>query len=1234
MAPESLSDSLQETLGLFDRAGTPQTTREITQQLDIGRRSTYNRLQQLVDAGRVETKKVGGNGRVWWQPLDATVPETRDWERATDSLIDVLDGADVGVLVCDENSDVVWLNEATERYFDIDQEAAVGRDHHRLIEDVVADKIENSNRFVDTVRSNNGAMAPTDRFECKVRAAPDRAPRWLEHHTQSIETGAFAGCRVDLFEDITARKQSEREWRAERQQFDQLVDAVEEYAIFMLDPDGRIKSWNAGAEQIKGYSAEEIIGEHFSTFYTAEDCQAETPEQNLAAAESKGSIKEEGWRVRKDGSRFWASVTITAIQDDDDAIEGYIKVTHDLTDRRAYERALEEQTERLGRQRDTLENELDGIFERIDDTVYALNENLEFEFVNESAARRFGKRPGDFLGKHVSEVLEVDDALLETFESAMATQEQRTHEWFSEQLGLWAAIKIYPSESGLSVYFRDITEQKRYERKLQQYQHTVETIWDGVVILDADNRFVMVNEAFCEISGYEREELVGESITSILGDINEDDAEMLDAELSAGNREFATLEYEIERPDGDTVTVEGRFGPYELEDGTTGRTGVARDISERIEYERELEESERRYRTLVENFPDGSVCLFDDDLCYTIAGGELIDTVCAHPDGHVGKHISEIHPEELVDRIEPHFEDALAGNTHSFDVEYHGHNLNFKTVPVRDADGAVFAGMVVVRDRTDQVKRQQKIEASEQRYRTLIENFPNGAVTLVDEELRYLTVGGEPVDEADTTSKELEGRRLQESLPPEILDIVLPHYRAALDGESRELVQEIGSRSYQFYFIPVRDSDGTVSGAMGMSQDITRDKERQQELVQQRKQLAALNNLNDTVREITDAVITQSTRDEIESIVCERLAATDSYEFAWIGDVDAASQTVKLRTEAGVEGYLDGVTISVDPDDERSMGPTGRAIRSEQIQTTQEVSTDTRHDPWRDHLEQYSFQSSAAIPLVHEGSVYGVLNVYADRPNGFEGQERAVISQIGEIVGHAIAATERKRALMSDEVIELQFQVQNLFQALGIDGTPAGTIQIDHAVPIESNEFLVYGTATPDAVESMEAIVAAVPHWEEVTYKGGTDETSFELRLTDPPVLSTVAGLGGSVESVVIEDGDGLITIHVTPTTDPRRVIETVEEAYPTAEMVKRHQTTRPSTAERQREFMADLTDRQRTCLETAIYTGFFEWPRDGSAAELAETIGISAPTFHQHLRKAQKTVFESLFPTPVTDSA
>ena len=149
--------------------------------------------------------------------------------------------------------------------------------------------------------------------------------------------------------DLTERKEAENALHRSEQTFQLLVESVRDYAIFMLDPDGRIASWNAGAERIKGYRAAEIIGEHFSIFYPPEDVAQGKPRWELESAQNEGRHEDEGWRVRKDGTRFWANVVISPMLDPHGGLIGYAKVTRDLTQRRRGEQALAQTNQELER---------------------------------------------------------------------------------------------------------------------------------------------------------------------------------------------------------------------------------------------------------------------------------------------------------------------------------------------------------------------------------------------------------------------------------------------------------------------------------------------------------------------------------------------------------------------------------------------------------------------------------------------------------------------------------------------------------------------------------------------------------------------------------------------------------------------------------------------------------------------------------------------------------------------
>ncbi|NBH05947.1 PAS domain S-box protein [Amycolatopsis sp. SID8362] len=178
-----------------------------------------------------------------------------------------------------------------------------------------------------------------------------------------------------------------------------LVQGVLDYAIFMLDTRGRISSWNAGATRIKGYSAEEIIGQHFSVFYPAEDVAAGKPDRELEVAAAEGRLEDEGWRVRKDGTRFWANVVITALYDDRGRLKGFGKVTRDETDRRAAEVALRESEERF---RLLVQNV-------VDYAIFVLDPQGRVSSWNAGAARIKGYAEEEIVGQHFSVFYPADE---------------------------------------------------------------------------------------------------------------------------------------------------------------------------------------------------------------------------------------------------------------------------------------------------------------------------------------------------------------------------------------------------------------------------------------------------------------------------------------------------------------------------------------------------------------------------------------------------------------------------------------------------------------------------------------------------------------------------------------------------------------------------------------------------------------------------------------------------------
>src|SRR3954464_5483003 len=169
-----------------------------------------------------------------------------------------------------------------------------------------------------------------------------------------------------------------------------LVESVSDYAIFMLDPGGHIATWNLGAERLKQYTADEIIGQHFSKFYPAVDLAARKPEKELETAIAEGRVEDEGWRIKKDGSRFWALVVITALRDKSGKLVGFAKVTRDLTERRAAEERLRQSEEQFRL-----------LIDRVEEyAIYLLDPNGRVATWNAGAEKIKGFTADEIVGKN------------------------------------------------------------------------------------------------------------------------------------------------------------------------------------------------------------------------------------------------------------------------------------------------------------------------------------------------------------------------------------------------------------------------------------------------------------------------------------------------------------------------------------------------------------------------------------------------------------------------------------------------------------------------------------------------------------------------------------------------------------------------------------------------------------------------------------------------------------------
>ncbi|MFL5811529.1 MAG: PAS domain S-box protein [Flavisolibacter sp.] len=375
----------------------------------------------------------------------------------------------------------------------------------------------------------------------------DGSKFWGESTLSPIysEAGIHEGFSF-LLRDVSERKQLELATRQSEQQFRLMVESVKDYAIFLLGPKGHIKTWNEGARLLKGYSADDIIGKHFSTFYTREDLDTKKPERELEIAIRTGKYEEEGWRVKKNGSVFWAGVVITALFNEQNQHIGFSKVTRDLTVRKENEEQLKQSEERY---RSLVE-------QVIDYGIFMLDEKGRIISWNEGAHNIKGWRADEVIGKYFSIFYTEEDLINDKpgYELRVAKAEGKFEEegWRMRKDGskFWANVVItavYNTHNnliGFSKVTRDLTERKESEKALKESYDSFRRLAEELKLTNAELTYANQElEQFTSIVSHDLQEPIRtiksflQLIDMKLGPNQEEDLKSyIGKAINAGNR--------------------------------------------------------------------------------------------------------------------------------------------------------------------------------------------------------------------------------------------------------------------------------------------------------------------------------------------------------------------------------------------------------------------------------------------------------------------------------------------------------------------------------------------------------------------------------------------------------------------------------------------------------------------------------------------------------------------------
>ncbi len=472
--------------------------------------------------------------------------------------------------------------------------------------------------------------------------------------------------------------------RESEERFRLMVDNINDYSIFNLDTNGYIRTWNKGAEKIKGYKADEVIGKHFSIFFTPEEIRDGEPEHNLRMAKEKGHYETQNIRARKDGTRFWADIVYSAIYNAEGKLTGFVKITRDITLRKELEDSLRAQKEMY----QTILNTQSDLGEGV-----AITEGFRFVYVNEALCNIYGYSRSELMNMSFMDLVtpEEKENLLNRRKDRMdgranmpVYSETSVKHKSGRVVQIGYSMKLMEQDGKQQVFsiIRDITEQKESERKLleseEKFSKAFQSSPAGITLTDAaTGKWIDANDSFLDLIGATREEVIGSSSAELNLMSSEEREKILDEIKKKGKlRDF---ESKITNKKGERLIVLCSMEELSLGNRTIILT-IIYNITARKIAEEKLEQSEKQIATIIEAAPD-SVIVIKSNSEVVRWNDEAERTLGWRSEEAVGKY--------LYDLIIPHrFRDAHKKGLHRFLQTGEGPVLNRRIeLPALRRDG-------------------------------------------------------------------------------------------------------------------------------------------------------------------------------------------------------------------------------------------------------------------------------------------------------------------------------------------------------------------------------------------------------------------------------------------------------------------------------------------------------------------------------------------------------------------
>ena len=1154
----------------------------------------------------------------------------------------LLNAPTIGLVVVGPDGVVECVDESAADFFGLASETGVGSNWTAFRESHVAPAL--------------GAPESEESRDLCVRPGGGRKERWLRHSTIPVTAGEYEGGRLEQFVDVSTEHAGERADHHRR-----IVETTDD-AVFVVDDEWAIEYANPAAESLAGQSLSAITGRTVSSVFESRLAgQADELEATLGTVFGSGTNEPATVEVRFESStgsethRF----ECRSAADGEQAVISVSEVSEQRRRERHYETLV-----------DNFPN----------GAVTLVDEDLRYQLAGGKLFEHLSETPEDVEGSDVGDLDSGDRSVfVESYRSALDGEPAAVETTVEGRELVLRALPV-PDEDGVVRtaigMTQDVTERKAREEELRWKSRALDEAPVGVTITDpeqVDNPLIYANKQFTDVSEYDTESILGRNCRFLQGAGT--DPEKVDLIRTAIEEDRpVSVELKNYRADGTEFWNHLDIAPVHDETGAViNYVGFQQDVTERKEQQEALREVNQLLDVALTETGTGIWVLEDDDQLTPF--GTTAELCGVDPTVRaLETYLDAVHPDDR-----PVVSEALETareNGDRFDLEFRvvpdgtERWIHSRGTVSEDGDEQSSRIVGVVTDITEQKRR---IDALQKRERVLDELhtatrefYPPESLTEIAEFLVGFTENAFETDyvsvkQYDEGSGALEPtvRSVPGGDEDQALGTVSPGPNPVWDayraGETRRYTGEdvdgvldgIDVTGTQLLVVPVGDlgvliavstaEQGFDTVDVDLVEVLTANAESAfqrlrsdrvhaaitAELSAQQSRVAELKNIIDSVQSVQQRLADSDSQEALETGVCDELLTMDRVDFVWLGQPTGEDTDLSAAAWAGeADGYLDAVLEGCS---ELSL-PAQRAANDHRPCKIGNVASHVLDECWAKEALSHGFESVSSVPLVYDEVLYGVLSVYSETEDAFDGIYEDLLTDVASLTVNYSRILDQRQVGSQRMHTELEFELtDSAFPLHRLAAATESRIRFDTVAERTSEHVRLLVTVVDGDAEAVLDRAAGMTSIDAADWFGAVEHSQLSLLVRKPFLESVVSKHGGRLlESV----SDGTVTtfrVELPANVSQRPIFDSLTSRYEGIDLVAKRQRHSQSVPDAN-QIDQLLTDRQCEVLNAAFHGGYYETPRRVKGEDLAESFGISGPAVYNHLQAAHRTLLERIF--------